>query len=275
MSNDHSITTGAAEVPSDPWHEPVPKGYRLNRHGNLIREDNVRDIDRDMDETVRKIHDFGRALSAQMWRFREYSMADIGDYLMRVAEAYGSKPGGRKGNITLTSYDGTRKVQLAVAETIEVGPEIAAAQGIIEECIDEWGKTSSLKLRALVDQAFRTDATGNLSVAQLLQLRRVQIDDDRWRRVQAAIGDALRPSGKAEYVRLYERETPDQSWQPVSLHLATVKAPPEQYGGSPEEVLERRVRSAVEEARIMGLGQGDIRQAVNAACARSQKGKHE
>ena len=252
----------------NPWAEPVPAGYWLNRHGNLIREANVRPLERDMDAVVRKIHGFGGALSAQMYRFRMYTMEDIVAYLRRVVVEYGGKPGGKKGNVSLVSYDGTLRVQLAVAETVEVGPEIAAAQAIIEECLDEWGRHSSVKLRALVDAAFKADAAGNLSVAQLLQLRRVQIDDPRWRQVQNAITDSLLPVGKAEYVRLYTRAVPADPWGQVPLHLATVRAPDGDAGGTPAEVLARRVRSAVDEARILGLKQGDIRQVVNAACGR-------
>ena len=255
-----------------PWAEPAPKGYRVNRHGDLIREANISPKELDMDAVVDKIHDFGRALSAQMYRFREYTMQDIAEYLQRVSADYGAaKPGGKKGNVSLTSFDGTRKVQLAIAETVEVGPEIVAAQTIIEECIDDWSKHSSIKLRALIDAAFRTDSAGNLSVAQLLTLRRVHIDDPRWGRVQAAITDALRPVGKAEYVRLHERETPYDRWQQVPLHLATVAPPPENYGGSAEDILLRRVSSAVDEARIMGIGQGELRKIVNSACGRPQQ----
>ena len=253
------------------WDEAEPKGYRRNAKGNLIREGNISGAERDMDAVVERIHCFGSALSEQMYRFREHTMTDIVEYLERLVARYGGKPrrSGHKGNVSLVSFDGRRKVQLTVADRVEVGPEIAAAQSIIEDCIDEWGKNSSIKLRALVDSAFRPDAAGRLSVSQLVQLRRVQIDDVRWTKVQQAITDALRPAGKAEYVRLYDRSVPTDPWQQVPLHLATVRPPDGSLAaGTPAEQLSRRVASAVAEARHSGLRQGEIRALVGAACAR-------
>lgn len=102
----------------------------------------------------------------------------------------------------------------------------------------------------------------------MLRLRRIEIDDPRWRQAQDAIGDALRPAGKAEYVRLYRRDDPGQRWEQVPLHLATV-ARPRGAAGSPAEQLERRARSAVEEARRAGMGEGDIMEALRAAKRRT------
>ena len=234
------------------WGAPPPKGYWRDARGNLVHQANLSRTDQDMDATTRKIHAFGGALSDQMWRFRQYTLDDIYQFVERVTERYGGHLGGRKGNVQLTTFDGCLRVQLAQAEHIVAGPEIAAAQAIVEECIDEWSKRSSLNLKALVNGAFKPDATGRVSVAQLLRLRRVEIDDGRWREAQRAIGDALRPVGKAEYVRLYRRANPTQPWEQVPLHLATVRQP-EDSGDAAAEVLTRRVRAAVEEGRAAGV----------------------
>lgn len=237
------------------WTAPAPPGYWRDGRGNLVHERNVSATDRDMDATTRKIHAFGQALSGQLWRFRAHALDDIYAFASRVIEEYGGKVGGRKGNLRIRSFDDCLRVELSQAEYIDVGPEIAAAQALFAECIDEWAKRSSVNIKSLVAQAFSVDATGRMSVSQLLRLRRVHIDDVRWRAAQRALMDALRPSGKVEYLRLYERDTPLERWRPVPLHLATVTAPPAAEE-TPEQVLERRVRSAVEEARYHGLSQG-------------------
>ena len=255
--------SGAADVAVDA--PVVPKGYWVDAKGNFIRAENVSDTDRDTDAIVRKVHAFGGALSEQMWRFREHTQSDVMGLVERVVERYGGRLGGRKGNVQITSFDGRLKVQLAQAERIGVGPELAAAQALVEECVEEWSARGNLKLRALVDAAFRADSTGALSVAQLLRLRRVRIDDARWRRAQDAISDALRPMGKAEYVRLYRRDRASDPWRPVALNLATVRRPERGAETDALSNLVRRVRGAVEEARHCGLAEGEIMEALREA----------
>ena len=249
----------------------VPAGYWMNAKGDLIKAENVSPRERDMDEVVRKIHAFGADLSATMWRFREYTMRDIALYCERLIKSYGATPRGKKGNVSLSSFDGCLKVTLSIADVIEAGPEILAAQALIEECIDKWSANAQINLRALVKQAFRQDSTGRLSVAQLLNLKRIEIDDDKWRRAQAAIGDALRPAGRAEYVRIYTRPAATDPWEQLPLHLAQVRAPADAGENTPADSLAMRVRSAVAEARYRGMKQGDIRQVVNDACGRKPK----
>ena len=253
------------------WDTPPPPGYWRNARGDLIREANVSEIDRDMDATTRHIHAFGGALSAEMFRFRTHTQDDVYALIDRVAERYGAKLGGRKGNVQIGSFDGRMRVTISQADVIDVGPEIHAAQAIVEECLDEWTERGNLKLRALIDQAFRPDATGHLSVAHLLRLRRIAIDDDRWRAVQAAIGDALRPVGRAEYIRLHRRDDPAQRWEQVPLHLATVRAPLVQ-DDDPAAQLARRIQSAVEQAGRAGMAPGDVWDVVRAAIARAAPG---
>lgn len=249
----------------------IPAGYRMNAKGDLIKVNNISRRELDMDEVVDKIHSFGADLSAQMFRFREYTMRDIALFCERLIQEYGAKPRGKKGNVRLVGYDGCKRVDLSIADVIEIGPEIEAAQSLIEECIDQWSANAQINLRSLVKQAFSRDAAGRLSVAQLLNLKRIEIDDDRWRRAQQAIGDALRPAGRAEYVRIYTRPAPTDRWEQMPLHLANVLAPDDVGENTPSDSLAMRVRSAVAEARYRGMKQGDIRQVVNDACGRPKK----
>ena len=238
---------------------PVPSGYWRNGRGDLVHESNVTETDRDMDATVAKVHGFGEDLSAQMWRFRAYTMDDVAGFVARLLERTGAKGRASKGNLTLTSFDGRRRVTLSIAAHVSIGPEILAAQALMDECLERWTRGSGREVKALVEQAFTPNAEGQLSVSALLRLRRIAIDDPQWRAMQHAIADAMRPSGTAEYVRLYHRDHPGEKWRQVSLHLATVSPPPaESDETTPEARLERRVRSAVDEARRAGLREGAI-----------------
>ena len=247
------------------WQEPIPPGYRRNERGDLVRESNISSRDRDMDTVVDRIYQYGLDLSKQMGRYRDYTLSDIMGYAARVVGEYGGRIGGRKGNITLTSFSGCRRVQLSQQTYVEVGPEITAVQALIDQCIEEWGRHSSVNLRALVDAAFSPGPDGLISVTALVRLRQVEIDDDRWRAAQRAISDALRPRSRAEYIRLYHRDTPDSSWQPVPLDLARVTSPDIPPGSEAPDVLWRRIQSACQHARLAGLRERDIQRVLQAA----------
>ena len=255
------------------WAAPTPPGYWRNSRGDLVHEENLRPLDLDMDETVRRIHEYGSALSAQMWRFREHTMLDILEFAGRVIERYGSRVGGRRGNISLTTFDGCLRVVLAQADHISVGPEILAVQALISECLDEWTARAPKNLRALVEQAFSAGPDGTLSASRLLALKRIVIDDDRWRSACEAIGDALRPVGRAEYIRLYRRDNPRLTWEAVPLALSSVHAPAvEPQGEEAAADLTRSVARAAAEARRRGLSQKDVRAAVAEAVRVRAKG---
>lgn len=246
------------------WDAPPPEGYVRNRHGDLIRRENVAPADLRQDALVEHILSFALPLSHQLARFRMRVLEEVDRHRTEILDEYGVRRGGRAGNIQLISLDGRRRVLVAQADTIAVGPEIEAAHQLILECLDEWCGATEAPLRALVEAAFTPDATGRYSVSQILRLRRVHIDDPRWREAQRAIADALRPAGRVEYVRVQLRDDPRHPWREVPLRISAAEAPPAE-ADSPAVVLERRIRSAIAAARDDGLREGQITEAFRAA----------
>src|SRR3546814_15725096 len=99
---------------------------------NLVPVEAIKPADLLMDETVRKITGFARDLSAQIARFKGHTFEDVNGLQALIAQEYGVTVGGRTGNITLTSFDGCEKVQVQVADLIELGPESPAATAPVD-----------------------------------------------------------------------------------------------------------------------------------------------
>ena len=78
------------------------------------------------------------------------------------------------------------------------------------------------EIRALVNHAFEVDKPGQVNREALFALRKIDIDDERWRQAQAAITDSIRVTGSKTYVRFYRRPTPEDRWQAVTIDLAAV-----------------------------------------------------
>ncbi|MBP1844783.1 hypothetical protein J2046_003050 [Rhizobium petrolearium] len=196
------------------------KEFMTDAKGGYVPLAMVKPQDKLQDETVRKIMAFALDLNAQIARFRGHSMTDLGDLDALLAQEYGAKIGGAKGNRTYQTVDGLMKVQVQVAELIDFGPELQIAKSLIDECLNEWSADSRPEIQAIVTRAFNTDKEGKINRAEIFMLLRHQIEDERWQRAMDAIRDAMRVTGSKEYLRFYRRAAVTDQWQAVTIDLA-------------------------------------------------------
>ena len=188
--------------------------------GRLVPLSMVKPADKLEDETVRMIVGFAEALSAQIRRFKEHTFADLNAYQQLLEQDYGARAGGAKGNVTFQTVDGLLKVQIAIADLIEFGPQLQQAKTLIDECLVEWGGESRPEIRALVNRVFNVEKEGQINKAELFSLLKLDIVDERWVRGMEAIRDAIRVTGTKEYVRFYRRSRPQDRFEPITIDLA-------------------------------------------------------
>ncbi len=100
----------------------------LDGKGQPIPVVNIAPADKLQDELVRKVMGFAIDLSARVSRFREHTMFDLASFDALLAQEYGAKIGGPKGNRTYQSFDGLMKVNVQIADRIEFGPELQIAK---------------------------------------------------------------------------------------------------------------------------------------------------
>lgn len=216
-----TIRTPAPEaVLDDGIIELGGKRYMRDTRGALVPVNLVRPMDKLMDETVRKMVGFARDLSAQIARFKGHCFDDVGSLQALMAQEYGAQLGGRRGNITLTSFDGTLKVTVQVADEIEFGPELQEAKKLVDACLSEWSAGAGDELRAVVNRAFQVDKEGQINRSEIFMLLRVAIEDPRWQSAMDAIRDSIRVIGSKTYIRFHERAAPDAPWGAITIDLA-------------------------------------------------------
>ena len=198
----------------------IPTGYVQDRDGHLVPRNKVKPIDMDRDKLVKKLIRDAKKLSGTLAEFREDGFDQIAKFADKSAAQYGAKMGGRKGNMTLHSYDGTYKIVLNKAEFKTFDERLQTAKSLIDECIHIWAKGANKNLQALVDHAFETDKAGHVSVSKILGLRRINIDDERWANAMTAIADSIQSTGSKRYLRFYERIGESEEYRPISLDAA-------------------------------------------------------
>lgn len=200
--------------------QDVPAGYRLNATNNLVAIANIRAQDLIEDELVAKLAADAQTLSDSLAAFRARALSEISAFRDLVAQQYGATKGGAGGNLTLSTFDGSVQIQVAVAKSITFGAELQAAKELIDDCVTRWSEGANTNLRTLVFDAFQTDRQGKISTDKVLGLRRLEITDETWKRAMDAISDAVRVTGSKTYIRLYRRQ--GDVLRPISLNIANV-----------------------------------------------------
>lgn len=200
----------------------IPDGYRADYEGRLVPESMIKPIDRTRDELVRELAKNAAVFNTALRDFKARVFADINAFVELSAEQYGIALDGKKGNLTLYSYDGAFKIQVAIAEHIVFDERLQAAKQLIDECIIAWSQGSRDEIKVLVQSAFQTDKEGKINTGRVLALRRLDIHEEKWQMAMKAIGESLQVVGSKEYVRFYERIGGSDQYRPISLDVAAV-----------------------------------------------------
>lgn len=200
---------------------PAP-GYWQDANGNLVPVAKIKPIDKDRNQVVNDLCQEAKKQSAALFGFKATAMQTISDFIDRSLAEYEVAHGGKKGNVTLVSFDGRFKIIRQMQETITFDERLQAAKALIDECIQSWSKGSNANIKVLVNDAFQVDQQGKISTARVLGLRRLEITDEKWLRAMQAIGDSMQVASTKPYIRFYERVEATGEYQPISLDVAAV-----------------------------------------------------
>lgn len=209
----HPIADGIIDV--------AGKSYMADAKGGLVPVELIKAQDLLEDEQVRKIAGFAMALSGQIARFKAHTFDDLGDFDAVLAQEYGLKKGGPKGNRTYRTHDGLFEVEVRIQDQIEFGSGLQIAKALVDECLNEWSADSRPEIRALVTKAFNTDKEGKINRSEIFTLLRLDIEDERWKRAMEAIRSAIRVTGSKSYIRFWMRESFDAPRQAITIDLAS------------------------------------------------------
>ncbi len=194
--------------------------FMTNAQGHQVPVNLVKPQERLEDDVVRALIAQASYHSGLLKGFKIKSFEEVETFMTLLAEQHGIARGGKKGNVTLTSFDGLSKVILSHQEFIDFGPELQIAKELIDSCIRDWSQGASDNIRVMVDHAFRVDKNNRLNTQAILSLRRLNIQDKNWKKAMDAIGDSMRVRDTRSYVRFYTRPNTDAEWKAISLDIA-------------------------------------------------------
>lgn len=190
--------------------------------GRLVHIDQVREIDKLRDELVRSLVARAVELQREMINFKAIAMDEIDAFVDQSAREYDVQMGGRKGNLTLYSFDMNYMIKIQISEYLVFDERLQVAKKLIDECLTTWSETGPTELRTVVNDTFAVNQEGKINTRRVLELRRRKIDNEKWQKAMKAISESIQVAGSKSYMRIYKRIEQTKAWQVISLDLAAL-----------------------------------------------------
>lgn len=200
----------------------VPRGYIEDSQERLVPIRRVKPADLERDRLVKDLVREAERIHELLVEFRDRSMDAVDGFVEKAAREYGTSMSGDKGNITLASYDGRLRVQIAVTEYLQFDEKLEVARKLIGECLKRWGRNADTKIKTVVREALRVDKRGQVDTKRILGLRRLDMGgDEQWEAAMRALSDSVSVARSKRYVRV-QRRTERGAYETVTLSLAAL-----------------------------------------------------
>ena len=135
--------------------ERLSEEFWPNKKGERVHRDLIKADEQIKTELVYGITDSAMRGVALLERFKRSVVARVDGYMQEMREKYGLDIAkSAKGNITLSSYDGLRKVQSAVQTHIDFDEKLTLAKEKLDEYFTLKTKDSDPEIRTLITRAF-------------------------------------------------------------------------------------------------------------------------
>ena len=201
----------------------LEQSFWMNKKGEPVHKDLIK-----IDEQIKTELVYGLTDTAQrgvdiLERFKYTVVNRVEAYINEMREKYNLDVAkSMKGNITLVSYDGLRKIQIAVQTRIDFDEKLSLAKEKLDEYFTLKTKDSDPEIRTLITRVFEVDKKGNVNAKQILSLKSYKISHPVWVEAMAIIDDAVEIVGSKSYVRFYTRQSIKESWVNIALDFAAV-----------------------------------------------------
>jgi hypothetical protein len=180
--------------------------YMENAQGHLVPIENVKEIDKIRDTLVFSMVMDAKERAIEIAQFKTSCHVQIASFVSLAAQDHNLNMGGKKGNVTLHSFDGRYRVVRAKDDRIVFNEGLTIGRQKILACVKKWTEGANKHIAAIVNRAFETDKAGHLSASKVMSLFAYNIDDPEWTEALEAIRSSIQVVDTKSYVRFYERD---------------------------------------------------------------------
>lgn len=186
------------------------KVYYEDARGTLVPEEMVKPVDQLRDQLVASIMNKMFKLRLDMESVKTQVLEDIDTFMMLAAGEYGVQLGGKKGNLTLSTFDGKYRIIIRMNDRQSFTEGIYLGKELIDKCIEKWSDGEDPYLKVIVDQAFQVNQSGRMDIRRILALRKLEIDDPDWKKAMDIISNAVQVETSKQHILIYVRDKAGQ-----------------------------------------------------------------
>ena len=173
--------------------------------GNQVPTRYVPAHDKKRDRLVRKFSKRAHKLNADLHKFKEDLLVESASFVEDLEAQHNIHRGGKKGNLTLTSFDSSLRILIAQHDTIAFNEQLQLAQ----ELLNQWMRSKingiDADLQTLIDDAFYASG-GSIRTSRILSLLRLNIKDAKWKQAMKLIKESITVASSKEYIRFLHKE---------------------------------------------------------------------
>lgn len=194
----------------------------LNRNGKYIPKRNIEDkaIRRDamVEDVISRMDDLSARMSKEKLLIFNKAIKYV-DYLKRK---YKVEDKSVDGNLVLSNYANTAKVELKLNKMIVFDEGLNVAKTKIDQLLIKWSKKSNVNLRAIINEAFNVDKKGQVNRYMILGLLNLKINNKDWNDAMELIRKSMQVDGTRQYITLKKRQDKDSKWQSINLNFSSL-----------------------------------------------------
>jgi hypothetical protein len=201
----------------------APAGFRVDEEGNFIRKEGIKQYELDRDSLVNELVLECAVIADELQALRHSLKTKIQSYVNDMFKEYDKKLGGKKGNVTLLSFDKKLKVERSIQQRETTNERILIAKNLVDECLKKWAKGANKNLQVVVQRHFKTDGKGSYNVKLLKQLLgyKMPSQDDDWDNAMLELACCIEQDQTAIYYRAYYRDE-SGNYNNIPLDIANV-----------------------------------------------------
>lgn len=195
-------------------------GNWLDPRGRAVPEDYVSEQDQLRDAMVERIHKEALKLEEQIAAFRLFAHQETDTYLEWLSKEKKVKEGW-KGNITLDSFDGSKRVVRNIDDQVGFNESLQLVKSQIDLWLKDQMQGANESLVKVVSSAFNVDKKGKVNTAMIMRLLQLDIQDAKWKKAMQILRDSITVTATRQYLSFAEKVAGEDGeiWRPICLNF--------------------------------------------------------